>query len=135
LRLALLALVTASLGLAESAEEMLSSCKLLADAKVSNGQVTLPKDFESGRCWGAFGTFQDLARTSMPRPPALREEPVFGFCAPSSSTRTQYIAIFVEYARRNPKRLNEDFFDVALDALVDAFPCSPPCAFCLRRSR
>jgi hypothetical protein len=118
----MLVLVTASLGLAESAEEMLSSCKQIADAKVSNGKVTLPQDFQSGKCWGAFGTFQELASVIIN--PA--KEPAFGVCAPASSTRTQYIAIFVEYVRRNPKRLNDGFFDVAWAALVDAFPCSRP---------
>jgi len=54
---------------------------------------------------------------------------LFGACTPATSTRTQLIAIFVNYAKRNPQRYSEEFADVVFDALAEAFPCpdgSPP---------
>lgn len=115
----LFVLVTGSALRAETAEEMMSSCKYFADAEVRDQQVTLPGDFESGRCWGAFGAIQ-AAIVRVFRPAVL---PAFSVCAPATSTRTQIIRIFLEYAKRNPKTLNEDYFEVALTALQEAFPC------------
>jgi hypothetical protein len=106
---------------AESAEEMLSSCKQLAEARVSEGLVNLPRDFESGRCWGAFGVFQRAAAQTI----EPDDQPVLRVCAPPNSTRTQYIVIFVNYAKQHSESLNEDFFTVAWRALRKAFPCRP----------
>jgi hypothetical protein len=50
--------------------------------------------------------------------------PVFGVCAPSESTRTQLIAIFVDYVKRNPKTMSDKFFFTARAALTEAFPCA-----------
>ncbi len=105
---------------AESAEEMLSSCKQLAEAKITEGQVSIPQDFESGRCWGAFGALQRATVQVI----APDRQPVLRVCAPSATTRTQHIVIFVNYAKRNPGSLNEDFFAVAWRALRETFPCS-----------
>src|SRR5437764_934354 len=122
-RLAMLALVPliASTALAESAEEMLSSCKKITnDAKISNDRVFMPADFQSGTCWGAFITLQAvIVRTT-----GEGNTRVFGICSPADSTRTQLILVFVEYARRNPRLLNEEFFSIALQALQEAFPCA-----------
>ena len=108
--------------LAESTEEMLSSCRRLAEANVANTEVELPQDFETGRCWGAFAVIQKVTALVI----APSKQPALLVCSPSESTRTQYIAIFVEYTKRNPRRLNEDFFFVALTALREAFPCGKP---------
>jgi len=105
---------------AESMEEMLTSCKLLAEAKVEGGEVSFPRDYPSGMCWGAFSTLQ---RVIVMVDNNMR--PYFHVCAPKNSTRSQLIAVFVEYSRRNPQRLHEDFFIVAIEALSGAFPCQP----------
>lgn len=97
---------------------MLSSCKPLAEAEVRGDTVTLPQDFRSGTCWGAFAALQSLIARAYPD-----GQPIFRVCAPPRSTRTQLLAVFVEFARRNPQRLHEDFFDVAVDAMRSAFPC------------
>jgi len=47
----------------------------------------------------------------------------FDVSAPTESRRTQLISIFVDYARRNPKRLHDDFLDTAIEALRSVFPC------------
>jgi hypothetical protein len=100
---------------------MLSSCKKLADdvKLLENDKILMPTDFESGKCWGAFATFQSMISLIY----IDGKTRIHGVCAPPNGTRTRVIAIFVEYARRNPRRLNEDFILVALDALREAFPC------------
>lgn len=98
---------------AESTGEMLSSCRELADAKVTGDKITMRRDYSTGLCWGAFGSLRA----------AVRARSFFRICAPANSTRSQLIAVFVEYAKRSPQRLHEDFLDVALEALRGAFPC------------
>ena len=122
----LLFIATAGLARAESTEEMLSSCGKLAEAKVQDGQVMVPQDFESGRCWGAFGVLLNLTRLiKIDETKRLQDDTkrILGVCSSKENTRTQAIAIFVEYARRNPSLFHEEFWIVALDALKAAFPC------------
>jgi hypothetical protein len=103
---------------------MLSSCKVLAgDVRLlGDNKIWMPTDFESGKCWGAFATLQ----AAIVRIVGESKTPVFGVCSPENSTRTQLISIFVEYAKKNPRFLNEDFFTVAIRALREAFPCPAP---------
>lgn len=104
---------------AESTQDMVGSCQLLSETRVDQGRVQLPQDFSSGKCWGAFAVVQKVINAI-----DTDKRPIFGVCAPKESTRTQLIAVFVEYARRNPSRYHEDFFAVALASLQAAFPCS-----------
>ena len=107
--------------LAESAERMLSACKDIAEAKMTDDQhIVLKQDMDTGLCWGAFSILQTVLRI-VSAPPNRRV--IFGVCAPEGSTRSQYVKIFVEYATKNPRRLHEDFFFVARDALRETFPC------------
>jgi hypothetical protein len=117
--LVFLPLGAVSLAFADSTGEMLSSCKKVAEGKVENGQAVFQPDFDTGKCWGAFASLQVV--TNIIVPPG--KQPTFGICGPKGSTRTQDIAIFIEYAQRNPQRLHENFVFVALDALRLAFPC------------
>jgi hypothetical protein len=110
-----------SVTFAESAEVMLSACREVASARVSENTAEIPEDFDSGMCWGAFAATQKAIVITNSR--NASEGPVLGVCAPSESNRTQLIAVFIEYARTHPERLHEDFFLVALDALRKAFPC------------
>ena len=110
---------SASLAYAESAAEMLSACKTLADVRVQGDTVQMPQDYESGLCWGAFSVIQRIIY----QPTAVGRGRLYGVCAPVESKRSQLIAIFVEYMRRNPKRLHEDSFTVAREALAESFPC------------
>ena len=120
MRLALL-LVLATGGLmAETAEEMVSACNELADPHLdADGNVDLPRDFETGECWGAFTVLQKMTAITM----LPSSTPLLKVCAPKESTRTQYIAIFQEYVRKKPNRLSDDFTLVAWSALRVAFPC------------
>ena len=105
---------------AESASEMLSACRPIAQAPGSRERIALQETFESGLCWGAFATIQKIARYADEKGRLF-----FRVCAPASSRRTQLIAVFVRYAADNPQRLHEDYFRIALDSLQEAFPCLP----------
>jgi hypothetical protein len=111
-------LFTSSSASGDTTAEMLSACKRMAEAEVQGDMVAIPQDFRSGVCWGAFITLQDLIVKAHPG-----GQPIFRVCAPPASTRTQLIAVFVDYAKRNPRRLHEDFFEVSLDSLRAVFPC------------
>ena len=115
-------LIWASPAGAESTEEMLSACRKVAVAEIiDGGKVGVPTDFDSGSCWGAFAALQKIVNLVDSR--AVTTMPIFHICSPPNSTRTQLVSIFVEYARRHPERLHEDFVFVAFDALRSAFPC------------
>jgi hypothetical protein len=116
--LCLLALTT--IASAQSAEQMLSSCKWIENAKVSGDDVAIPRDFESGECWGAFGVVQNVIWVADPS----QGRRLFEVCAPSESSRTQLIAIFVDYVKHNPKTMSDKFFFTARAALANAFPCA-----------
>ena len=112
--------LAAPLSRAETVEEMLSACRPIAEARVSEGVVVLPQSHEAGVCWGAFAVVQHLTTWAE----AKTGKRHFGVCNSANSTRTQLIAIFVEYAKRNPRRYSEDFSDVVFEALEEAFPCA-----------
>lgn len=103
---------------AQSTQELASACEAVASSRVIDGKVEVVQDFDTGRCWGAFSVVQ-WAVVLVDDVGTRR----FGVCAPPESTRTQLVAVFVEYARRNPARLHERFTAVVFDALRDSFPC------------
>jgi hypothetical protein len=77
-----------------SAEEMISSCKPITQAKIFAQDIELPSDFGSGYCWGAFVSLQKATRLTE----FGKHQPLLGICAPPESTLTQLISIFTEYA-------------------------------------
>jgi len=109
----------ASTAFGESVQEMLTACKPIVDqAEVSGGNIRLPTNFNAGNCWGSFSILQQVITHTY-----ADGSRIYNVCTPPNSTRFQVIAIFVEYAQKNPQRYHEDFFDVALDALRRSFPC------------
>ena len=120
--LAILFFFCSSPAFAETAQEMLLACRPIAKANLpgSKGKVTGPDTFAAGKCWGAFTVIQNgIERVDD------RILFVYNICPPAGTNRTQLIAMFVDYAEKNPQRLQEEFFDVFLDALRKAFPCTP----------
>jgi hypothetical protein len=120
---AFLLFIAAPLSKAETVEEMLSACRPLAEAKVSEGNVYVPHDLndrEAGICWGAFAVIQRVITWTYTED---SDQPILSVCAPEKSTRTQLIAVFVEYAKSHPHRYSEDFTHLVFDALREAFPC------------
>ena len=108
---------------AQTAEEMVSSCKDLSNAKVTDGRVGLPLDFDSGVCWGSFAMVQEMIVMADVSKLAKNEGRIFSVCAPPESTRTQLIQVYEQYATRHPEHYHEDFWRVASLALREAFPC------------
>ena len=85
---------------ADTAEEMVSACQKMKDAKVSAGTVKFHSDFDSGVCWGASAAFQKVITFEAGNGTLL-----LGVCAPEEARRKQYIKRFLAYAKRHPERL------------------------------
>jgi|SRR5689334_21114444 hypothetical protein len=125
LRLLLLAFSVATLftmsgvAVAEPAREMLSRCSQGFSSLPAHGKVvSMPRTVSSGWCWGAFEVLQRLIVYS-----DEANQHLFRVCAPPESTRVEIIRIFLDYAKRHPKELDEEFTDMALTSLTEAFPC------------
>lgn len=104
----------------DSAKAMLGFCRKLLAGMDENGDVIrFTQNYETGTCIGAFSTIQHLSTFVIrdDKTPALR------ICAPPDSRMTDFIWVFVEYGRRNPKKINGGFAQVAMQALWEAYPC------------
>jgi hypothetical protein len=113
---ALMALSISTPTYAQTALEVESQCRGFATAAVyADGRVQFPAGGEF--CWGAFTSIQQLSRLTMVDVPLLR------FCAPTDSTRLQFIKVFLAYSQRHPEKSHLDFGMTALQALIEAFPC------------
>ena len=107
-------------GDATSALEMASYCKPVAEASlIGDGKLSLKTTWLTGRCWGFFEAIQRAATVQYYDAPVR----ALYICAPPESTLTQMVLIFRLYVEMNPSVGHEDAFLVALDALVEAFPC------------
>jgi hypothetical protein len=123
MRAALLASVVFAAGLSAStpcyattANELLVSCEaMLRTPQQSDEQIAVPPSARP--CWHYLSAVQDLS--------VYRENNnmLLGVCPPPESSLTQYIRIFVEYARKHPATLHENASYIATLALREAFPC------------
>lgn len=109
-----------SVAFAESAQEMLSVCKEFDNAKITGDKIAFKETYETGLCWGAFSVVAETIRII----DSETGRRMFFVCSPEGVYRPQLIAIFVEYARRNPQHLHKSFYWVARDSLREAFPCN-----------
>lgn len=105
---------------AQDTEQMLSACRPLATAKIEGDTVSMPRTVNAGMCWGAFDVIQTIIGAEY----STTKEKIFRVCAPSNSTRTQLISIFVYYAENHPATYSQRFTWTALHSLRLAFPCS-----------
>jgi hypothetical protein len=104
---------------AETALQMQSWCKDITNVRITqNDHLLMPQTFDNGFCWGAFSVFEGLGRAVLPNKSRL-----LGFCAPETSTRLQFIKVFLSYANQHPELVHRDFEQVAAWALINAFPC------------
>ncbi len=108
---------------AQSAGEMLSACKQISSAKTNERVTMLPRDFDSGLCWGAFGTLEQFVKT--PTSSKRSVQRISAICLPEDATRVRLIAVVAEFLKTHPERNQEQFYPVAFDALQAAFPCQP----------
>ena len=113
----LIAMPTIAVG--EPAREMLSKCSQnLSSLPLKGKFVSLPRTVSAGWCWGAFEVLQRLIVYS-----DEANQRLFRVCAPAESTRVEIIRIFLGYAKQHPKELDDEFTDMALSSLAEAFPC------------
>ena len=104
-----------------SAGEVVSTCKQISVMKTNERVTMLPRDFDSGACWGVFGVLEQFVKTSdeAKRP----TQPASGICVPENVARSRLIAAFRDFLKTHPERNQEEFYPVARDALKAAFPC------------
>jgi len=98
------------------------------NSEVKNEREVLikPNNFQSGFCWGSFAVIQKLIKAvyyDRKKPVYEGKIPFYGVCAPTDSTRSQLIHIFVAYAKNKPKIYHQDFLSTAFKSLRDSFPC------------
>ena len=112
---------------AQTAEEMVSRCRNMVNARVVDDKVQIPRDFDSGVCWGAFLSYEEaityVGHEYLDGTRSQIHRQFFGVCPPSEFTITQLIKVFVEYAKSHPEQYQKDYFQVALNAGRQAFPC------------
>jgi hypothetical protein len=118
----LVTLLASSATYGQTVQEMMSSCRTISEGEIVQDNVRFAKTFASGQCWGAFAVLQDLSRwvNDVKRP---KETALLDICSDAKSTRTQYIGVFMEHARRNPARWHEEFTPFAVESLSLAFRC------------
>lgn len=104
---------------AETADDMLAGCRLIANATISDQKVNVPSDPDAYKCWGAFTVIQELTLYVT----ASGSHLYVDICSPGTTTRMQMAAIFVAYVDSHPQRGDDNFTMVAFDALKAAFPC------------
>jgi hypothetical protein len=103
----------------EPARDMVSKCsQTFATTAVEGDAVSIPRTDSAGWCWGAFEVLQRVIVYADEN--NIR---FFRICPPPESTRLQIIATFLAYAKRHPEQLNREFTDVAMEGLVESYPC------------
>ncbi len=86
----------------QTAEEMASNCKGVAQASISNGQIALSQDFDTGVCWGAFTSFHEAAFAI-----GSDDKPVFHVCFPDGASVSESVKVFLAYLDKHPESTRE----------------------------
>ena len=106
---------------AQSVSEMMAACKQVSGAKANERVTMLPRDFDSGLCWGAFATLEQHVKAQS----ESKRQPGNGACVAKDAARASLIAAVNAFLKAHPERGQEEFYRVALDALKASFPCQP----------
>jgi hypothetical protein len=112
----------------DSANYMLPACKRFVDQSGFSSNVSA---FEEGKCAGVIGTVAFMAQNADVGLTALSGEGVETAlkrrwrCSdiPASVTRGQEVRVVIRYIEARPNRMHEPFRSLALEALLDAWPC------------
>ena len=122
----LLGILSVAVTRAQSAEEMSSNCKGIVNARVEGDSISAPSTIQAGICWGAFLSFHEaifiVGHEYMDGTPSPYPRPFLNVCA-ADATTSQLVKVFVHFTDQHPERLNKDYFQVALYAAREAFPC------------
>jgi Rap1a immunity proteins len=89
-----------------TANQMLPGCKGLLDNSMTSGVSV----YQQGRCGGYVAGL------------------VYGeggqeFCSPKGVSIGQAVAVVIKYIEAGPERMHEQFGDLAIEALMAAWPC------------
>ena len=99
-----------------SANVIVPGCqRFLREATGSgNNPTSSVEAFQSDVCTGTIG---GLARAILFLPPDRRS------CPPKGVTRGQIVRVVFASIERRPQRMHEDFRDLAIEAMHEAWPC------------
>jgi hypothetical protein len=106
---------------AQSAGEMLRTCKGVLDAKPGSkpGEVAIATTYENGQCWGHFRTYQQLSGLHF----SSDKHPALNLCVPEQVTLTQWISIFAKHVNDNPTEMHVEWWLMVYRALAAQWGC------------
>jgi Ssp1 endopeptidase immunity protein Rap1a len=113
-----LLMLLATPAFAETALEMQSECASFRSANLRGNMVEFDQTFDTGVCWGAFAAIQAATVTT-----GANNDRLLGVCPSPESTRVEFIKIFLRRVDEHPEVGHLNFWPVALNALIAAFPC------------
>jgi hypothetical protein len=110
----------------ESANFMLPMCKRIVDGNHSTADA-----FDQGRCFGMAEAIAFMATNSDVGVTAFQSEGQLTAiqrrwrCTdiPKAVTKGQILRVVVRYIEARPNRMHENFGSLALEAMLDAWPC------------
>ena len=94
-----------------SAKFLVPACQRFV--ALSDGD-TLVSALHQGVC---VGIIEGIGYVSGSLPPGLRS------CLPEGVTQEQMVGVIVSYIKRRPERMHEDFRELAIEAMREAWPC------------
>ena len=94
-----------------SAKFLVPACQRFV--ALSDGD-TLVSALHQGVC---VGIIEGIGYVSGSLPPGLRS------CLPEGVTQEQMVGAIVSYIKRRPERMHEDFRELAIEAMREAWPC------------
>ena len=116
--LAVFLMAVANLAMAQTVGEMLSRCRPIAEAKIVGEKISYTRSLDTEFCWGAFATARSFSSLA-----DERGKPILRLCVPENTRQQQFVAVFVENAKKNPERWHENFHRLMFESLLQAFPC------------
>jgi hypothetical protein len=103
-----------------SANELLQACGTLERTMtIAGGKFSFPETPSNDECWYFMGAVQQYSTIRTPEGGRL-----LNACPGETTTLTQLIRIFTNYASSHPEQLNEMAIVVAVTALQSSFPCN-----------
>jgi hypothetical protein len=94
-----------------SANAILRGCKAFVEGRAADAQLFGLGNFCAGIVTGLASVGQQLS------PPEWKS------CAPSGTNAQEMARVVVDYIGTHPERMHEDFRQLTLQALHDAWPC------------
>jgi Rap1a immunity proteins len=98
--------------------QLLESCQAVIKAAGATQNDTVEIPVAGLACWYYMAAVQNLS--------VVVDENgrhILGICAPRSTSVMQYVRIFARYAQRHPGQDTDNAAALAVNALLDAFPC------------